>query len=147
MGFSPNLQDQERDKFVESPTRPNKTAIETVPTNTALTPLFVQVVGEGSSAMYTSTTISTDYTVATEDFILVVGSSPVIITLPIASTFNKKLIIKNASTEDVTIVPPSGFVNGINELKIRARRNPTYSEANLGNSITLAPTGGQFWLV
>jgi hypothetical protein len=30
MAFTPNLQDRERDKFVESPTRPNYTAIEVV---------------------------------------------------------------------------------------------------------------------
>jgi len=30
MGFSPNLEDRERAKFVESPTRPGETAIEVV---------------------------------------------------------------------------------------------------------------------
>ena len=113
------------------------------------TPLYVYVVNDagGGGSMLNTVTINSDFTVTDQDFILVIGSAPVTITLPPAATFTKKLVIKNVSTEDVTVIPNSGFVNGINSLEIRARRNNTYSAANLGNSITLIPEGGQFWLV
>lgn len=50
MGFSPNLEDRERAKFVESPTRPQETAIEVVPQNTSLTPLFVSITSGGGGS-------------------------------------------------------------------------------------------------
>lgn len=46
MPFSPNLQDRELNKFVESPTRLNQTAVEVIPTNSISTPLFVHVVNQ-----------------------------------------------------------------------------------------------------
>ena len=139
------------DIYEESETRAGKTKAEVFSPSLLAEleniSLLLSQGGGGGGAMYSSVTVYANFTVTMQDFILVMGSNPVTISLPAASGYTKKITIKNASTEDVTILNPSGLVNGISELKIRAMKTATLGERNLGSSIDLLPEGGQFWLV
>jgi hypothetical protein len=55
MSFSPNLEDRERDKFVESPSRPGRTAVETFDINSINGPLS-GVVWDAFDYQYPTTT-------------------------------------------------------------------------------------------
>lgn len=127
-----------QDAFVESPTRTNKTAVEVVPANTALNPLYVQIVGSSGGEAEVNVSTNVSMTITDEDFVRGYGSGSITITLPNASTNTKRRTIKHVGTQDLTIVGVGGQTIDLNaDIQLRGNKK---------NSVTLFSESGVWWI-
>lgn len=94
-------------------------------------------------ASYIAVEKNTNFTITNEDFVRAYGSTALTFTLPAIGS--KVITIKNTSTEILTIVPPSGLINGVASLELEPLLAGGFAEGNLGSSVDLIYQGGQFW--
>lgn len=116
MSFTPNLEDRERDKFVESPTRPNHTAIEVFVGNAS-------DIGGGGSGSLTTQTIS---------FSILIGQINTFVLVPTTGLLN----IFNVEIYDATNtvrVFTDWRVSSSNVLEIKSASAQTFTIRIIGS--------------
>lgn len=83
--------------------------------------------------------VSVSYTIVDEDFVRTFGTGTMTITLPNATTNNRRRTIKHIGTVDLTIDCVGGqTIDGVATLTLRGGKK---------NAVTLESQGGQWWIV